>query len=141
MNEAKYELKNWKKWKRTISLLEDSKNQLTDIRKGISVDFSNLPGGNHKTVHEQLQHIIEERDKYDYVIAEYCFLVARLENAIYSLLTEEQKQVCIIYANYPNNSSKREYVALERGLSEKSYYRRLSESCKILNTILIPNSD
>lgn len=139
MNEAKFELKRWTKWKRMIQLLEETKNQLYDMNKAIDYDPKiGMPGTGHDVTHEKMQKLISECEQYDLIISEYEFLVNRLEKGITELLTKEQRQVCIIYANHPNNSSAREMAALEHGFSERNYYRILNESCDILNDLLEP---
>lgn len=139
VNEAKYELKRWTKWKRMIQLLEETRDQLYDMNKAIDYDPKiGLPGTGHDITHEKMLKLISECDQYNLIISEYEFLVNRLEKGITELLTKEQRQVCIIYANHPNNSSAREMAALEHGFSRATYYRLLGESFEILTAFLEP---
>lgn len=138
MNEARYELKHWKSWKRIVQLLESTKEELKDMKKAINLNTKEMPGGNHTTINEKFNKIIEDCEKYDEVIKEYNFFINRLEKAIATLLNEEQREVCIIYANYPNNSNKREFEAIKKGYARSTYYDILKESIDILNSILEP---
>ena len=70
----------------------------------------------------------------------YCLcFIQRLECAINDLLNEEEKICVLIYANDPDNSSKREYSALEKGISRTTYYKILSNACNKLDKVLAPN--
>lgn len=138
MNEAKWELKNWKKWKRVVQLLEETKNDLLEASKGSNVDYSELPGGSHRPISNKFNKTIEECEKYDVVISQYKFFINRLEKALTEMLSEQQREVCIIYANHPNNSREREMVALKRGYAQATYYRLLKESFDVMDLVLVP---
>lgn len=137
MNEAKYELKNWKKWKRTVQLLEETRNQLKDMKKGINIDPFSMPGSGHKSTIENMNKIIEECEQYDQLIEYYNFFIERLERAVTELLDKKQREVCLIYANYPNYK-KREFEAMKSGYSAKTFYRILHDSIEELNAVLCP---
>lgn len=136
MTEAKYELKNWTRWKRTVQLLEETRNELSDMKKGINIDLYEMPGGNHQPINDKFNKIIEQRDQYDEIIKEYNFFINRLENAIANLLNEEQREICIIYANHPKNSRKRELEAIKKGYARTTYYEILNNSINILDKYL-----
>lgn len=137
MNEAKYELKNWKKWKRTVQLLEETRDQLKDMKKGINIDPFSMPGSGHKNTIEQMDKIIEQCEQYDQLIEYYNFFINRLEKALIELLDETQREVCLIYANYAFYK-KREYVALTKGYSKTNFYKILKDSMELLNNVLEP---
>ena len=137
MNEAKYELKNWKKWKRTVQLLEETRDQLKDMKKGINIDPFSMPGSGHKSTIEQMDKIIEQCEQYDQLIEYYNFFINRLEKALTELLDETQREVCLIYANYKNFRQK-EFEAIKKGYTTPTFYRILNDSCNLLNTVLSP---
>lgn len=141
MTESKYYLKNWKRWKRTVQLLEATKDDLKDMKKGLPVGSDTMPGGSHKAVDKKINEIIERCEEYDEVIAKYNFLISHLENAIVMLLDEDLKEACMIYANNPNSSKKQVIKAIEVGLSERTYYNRLKEGTALLDTVLNPCSN
>ena len=124
MRESKYQLSNWKKWKYKIKLLEETRDELKDMRRAIPIGSEEMPGGSHKSIINKMSRIVELCDEYDILINDYKFLVRRLESAI-ATLDDDKRKVCIIYSNYPNNSCKREMEALERGLSRATFYRLL----------------
>lgn len=138
MQESKYQVKHWKKWKATSFLLKQTKKELANNIKAISYDNS-LPGGNHKTIFDKYNKLIEQLAEYDKHIEMYDTVVNFLENAIAELLNDEQREVIIIYANFPNkgDSDKRENKALEKGYSRAYYYRVLNEAFDILDSVLI----
>lgn len=137
MQESKYQVTHWKEWKATSLLLKQTKKELANNVKAISYDNS-LPGGSHKTIFEKYNRLIEELEKYDKHIMMYDVMINRLENSIATLLNEKQREVIIIYANYPHkgDSDKREAKALEKGYSRTYYYKILNESFDILDTVL-----
>lgn len=138
MSEAKWELKNWCKWKRTVRLLEETRDQLKDTTQGICINTEEMPGGAHKPITDKFNKIIEDCEKYDEIIKQYNFIIDRLEKAITELLSEEQRCICIIYANHPNNSKKREFEAMRKGFVQATYYRILKESFETLDCVLNP---
>lgn len=137
MQESKYEVINWKKWKMTKELLIKTKNELYRDIKAISYDDS-LPGSSNKTVIEKYNKLIENIEKYEDYIKLYDVMINRLEDAIANLLNEKQRTVIIIYANNPNkgDSRKRESEALEKGFSRTYFYELIDESFEILDTVL-----
>lgn len=137
MQESKFQVTHWKKWKAISLLLKQTKKELANNAKAISYDNS-IPGGSHKTIFEKYNRLIEELEKYDKHIEMYDTVINRLENSIASLLNEKQREVIIIYANFPNkgDSDKRENKALEKGYSVANFYRIASESFEILDTVL-----
>ena len=137
MNEAKYELKNWKKWKRTVQLLEETRDQLKDMKKGINIDLFSMPGSGHKSTIEQMDKIIEQCEQYDQLIEYYNFFINRLEKALTELLDETQREVCLIYA-HNRDYKKREFEAFKKGYAQKTFYRILNKSADILNDVLSP---
>lgn len=137
MSEAKWELKNWCKWKRTVRLLEETRDQLKDTTQGICINTEEMPGGSHRPVTDKFNKIIEECDKYDEVIKQYNFIIDRLEKALTELLNVEQREVCILYANN-RDSNKREFMAIQVGYPKSTYYRILNESYDILDSFLEP---
>lgn len=136
MTEAKYELRNWTRWKRTVQLLEETRDQLADMKQGVNLNLNEMPGGNHEPINQKFNEIIKQRDEYNDIIEEYYFFIDRLEKAITTLLNEEQREICIIYANYPNNSKKREFEALKKGYARATYYNILNDSIEILDKYL-----
>lgn len=137
MQESKFQVTHWKKWKAISLLLKQTKDELSNNIKGISYDDS-LPGGSHKTIFEKYNRLIENLEIYDDHIKVYDFMIKRLENAINELLNEKQREAIIIYANFPNkgDSDKRENKALEKGYSRTYYYKILNESFDILDAAL-----
>lgn len=135
MRESRYELTNWKKWKHKIKLLEETKEELKDMKRAIPIGSENMPGGNHGSIISKMQNIIDECDRYDDVISNYQFIVNRLERAIATLSTEERK-VCIIFANNPYNHKLREMEALEKGFSRATFYRILDDVYSKLDDML-----
>ena len=133
MKESKYELKNWKRWKHTVVLLNNTKEQLENKKNDLYID------NNHNQIVEKINNLIEECKQYDQIIFYYQFFIQRLECAINDLLNEEEKICVLIYANDPDNSSKREYSALEKGISRTTYYKILSNACNKLDKVLAPN--
>ena len=133
MKESKYELKNWKRWKHTVVLLNNTKEQLENKKNDLYID------NNHNQIVEKINNLIEEWKQYDQIIFYYQFFIQRLECAINDLLNEEEKICVLIYANDPDNSSKREYSALEKGISRTTYYKILSNACNKLDKVLAPN--
>lgn len=131
MKESKYELKNWKRWKHTLMLLNNTKEQL-EIKK------TSLVNDDHSEIIEKTNNLIEECKQYDEIIFYYQFFIERLEHSINDLLNEEEKICVLIYANDPDNSSKREYNALEKGISRTTYYKILSNACNKLDKVLAP---
>ena len=100
MKESKYQVLNWKRWKATGILLKETKKELENTTQAIS--YSNeLPGGSHKTIYEKYNKLIENLDKYDEHIKMYDTVVDFLEESITKLLNEKQREVIIIYSNYP----------------------------------------
>ncbi len=133
MKESKYELKNWKRWKHTLYLLKKTKLELNN-KKIIADD-------QHRDISEKMQAIIKEIEQYDSIIFNYEFFIERLEEAVNSLLTNEEKTCVLIYANDPENAAKREYNALEKGISRTAYYKTLSNACNKLDKVLTPFSE
>ncbi|MFQ8704852.1 MAG: hypothetical protein ACLR9T_02220 [Thomasclavelia sp.] len=131
MKESKYELKNWKRWKHTLMLLNNTKEQV-EIKK------TSLVNDDHSEIIEKTNNLIEECKQYDEIIFYYQFFIERLEHSINDLLNEEEKNCVLIYANDPDNSSKREYNALEKGISRTTYYKILSNACNKLDKVLAP---
>lgn len=131
MKESKYELKNWKRWKHTLMLLNNTKEQV-EIKK------TSLVNDDHSEIIEKTNNLIEECKQYDEIIFYYQFFIERLEHSINDLLNEEEKICVLIYANDPDNSSKREYNALEKGISRTTYYKILSNACNKLDNVLAP---
>lgn len=139
MNEAKWELNNLNKWKKTVKLLEETKDDLRDMRVAIVIDPNSLPGGSaHETVFNKMNRIVEQCANYDVIIKNYNFMINRIEKAMDELLNVEQKEVCYIYANY-SESIERESVASKKGYTRASYYRILNKSLEILNEALLPS--
>ena len=106
------------------------------MKQGISVNIDEMPGGSHEPINQKFNKIIEQRDQYDEIIKEYNFFINRLEKAITTLLNEEQREICIIYANNPNNSRKREFEAIKKGYARSTYYEILNSSVDILDKYL-----
>ena len=128
MKESKYQVLNWKRWKATAILLKETKKELENTTQAIS--YSNeLPGGSHKTIYEKYNKLIENLDKYDTV-------VDFLEESITKLLNEKQREVIIIYSNYPNNSIERINEAVKKGYSQATFYRIADEAFDILDEVL-----
>lgn len=132
MKESKYELKNWKRWKHTMMLLNNTKEQLENKKEVLYIN------NNHSQIVKKINNLIEECKQYDQIIFYYQFFIERLEHAINDLLNEEEKICVLIYANDPDNSSKREYNALEKGISRTTYYKILSNACDKLDKVLAP---
>lgn len=134
MKESKYELKNWKRWKHTLMLLNNTKEQL-EIKKACLVN------DDHSEIIEKINTLIDESKQYDKIIFYYKFFIERLEKSINDLLNKEEKICVLIYANDPDNASKREYSALEKGISRTAYYKILSNACNKLDKVLLPCVD
>ncbi len=147
MKESKYELKNWKRWKHTVVLLNNTKEQLENKKNDLYINmrqeedtfYDLYIDNNHNQIVEKINNLIEECKQYDQIIFYYQFFIQRLECAINDLLNEEEKICVLIYANDPDNSSKREYSALEKGISRTTYYKILSNACNKLDKVLAPN--
>lgn len=137
MQESKYQVANWKKWKAIRNLLASTKNELMNDIKAIS--YSNeLPGGNHRSVIEKYNKLIDDLKIYDEYIRAYDVVINRLEDAITNLLNEEQRIIVLIYANC-RDSKKREEESLKKGISRTDFYRKLAEIFNILDEILDSN--
>lgn len=134
MKESKYELKNWKRWKHTLMLLNNTKEHLKNKKNSLVYD-------DHGEIIEKMNTLINESKQYDQIIFYYQLFINRLEHAINDLLNEEEKICILIYANDPDNASKREYNALEKGISRTTYYKILSNACNKLDKVLSPNVD
>lgn len=135
MKESKYQVLNWKRWKATAILLKETKKELENTTQAIS--YSNeLPGGSHKTIYEKYNKLIENLDKYDEHIKMYDTVVDFLEESITKLLNEKQREVIIIYSNYPNNSTERINEAVKKGYSQATFYRIADEAFDILDEVL-----
>ncbi len=135
MKESKYQVLNWKRWKATGILLKETKKELENTTQAIS--YSNeLPGGSHKTIYEKYNKLIENLDKYDEHIKMYDTVVDFLEESITKLLNEKQREVIIIYSNYPNNSIERINEAVKKGYSQATFYRIADEAFDILDEVL-----
>lgn len=138
MQESKYQVANWKKWKATRNLLASTKNELMNNIKAIS--YSNeLPGGSHRSVIEKYNKLIDDLKIYDEYIRAYDVMIFRIENAITNLLNKEQRKILLIYANHPAKGDyrKREDEALLIGLSRSNYYNKLSDIFNILDDALV----
>lgn len=133
MKESKYELKNWKRWKHTLYLLKKTREELND--KKIIIDDE------HQEINKMMQDIVSKIEHYDLIIYNYEFFIKRLEEAINKILTNEEKTCVLIYANEPDNAAKREYTALEKGISRTVYYKTLSNACNKLDKVLAPFND
>lgn len=140
MSRAKQYLQDWASWKRTVNLLQETKVQLQNTTLGIRYDTDDMPGGNHQSVHQKMARIIAETDKYDHVINQYKFLIDKLETAINTLLTKDERRVVIIYANH-QTSKKREVEALGNGYSRTVYYELLQNAIGKLDKVLDPFAD
>lgn len=137
MQESKYQVANWKKWKATRNLLASTKNELMNDIKAIN--YSNeLPGSGHIDVIEKYNKLIDDVKIYDEYIRAYDVVINHLENAITKLLNEEQRMLVLIYANY-RDSKKREEESLKKGISRTDFYRKLSEIFNILDEVLDSN--
>ena len=53
MKESKYELKNWKRWKHTVVLLNNTKEQLENKKNDLYID------NNHNKIVEKINNLIE----------------------------------------------------------------------------------
>lgn len=137
MQEAKYQIKNWKKWKATKYLLIQTKNELMNDIKAITYT-DELPGGSHKSIADKYNKLIEDVKVYDDYIKAYGFLIDRLENAIATMLNKDQREAVIIYSNNPwkGDCEKRINEALKAGFSKSSFYDLLNESYNILDSVL-----
>lgn len=137
MQESKYQIKNWKKWKATKYLLVQTKNELMNNIKAITYT-NELPGGSHKSIADKYNKLIEDVKVYDDYIKAYDVLINRLENAVAELLNEEERELVIIYSNHPfkGDSKFREEEALKAGYSRTNYYNKISEVFNILDTVL-----
>ena len=133
MKESKYELKNWKRWKHTLYLLKKTREGLNG--KKIIIDDE------HQEINKMMQDIVSKIEHYDLIIYNYEFFIKRLEEAIDKILTNEEKTCVLIYANDPDNAAKREYTALEKGISRTVYYKTLSSACNKLDKVLAPFND
>ena len=125
MQESKYQIKNWKKWKATKYLLVQTKNELMNNIKAITYT-NELPGGSHKSIADKYNKLIEDVKVYDDYIKAYGFLIDRLENAIATMLNKDQREAVIIYSNNP----------WKGGFSKSSFYDLLNESYNILDSVL-----
>ncbi|RGG80313.1 hypothetical protein DWW76_12705 [Coprobacillus sp. AF17-11AC] len=137
MQESKYQVINWKKWKDTKRLLEETRDQLKDDRKAIT--YSNeMPGTNHLSVIQRYNKILEKTELFDDYIYAYKVVIERLENCIASLLNQEQRKAVIIYANNPGKgeSGTREQEALKQGFSRAKFYELINQSFNILDAVL-----
>lgn len=137
MQESKYQVISWKKWKDTKRLLEETRNQLKDDRKAIT--YSNeMPGTNHLSVIQRYNKILEKTELFDDYIYAYKVVIERLENCIASLLNQEQRKAVIIYANNPGKgeSGIREQEALKQGFSRAKFYELINQSFNILDAVL-----
>lgn len=137
MQEAKYQIKNWKKWKATKYLLIQTKNELMNNIKAITYT-NELPGGSHKSIADKYNKLIEDVKIYDDYINAYGFFINRLENAIATMLNENQRKAVIIYSNnpYKGGYEKRIEEALKTGFSKSYFYDLLTESYEILGSVL-----
>ena len=66
----------------------------------------------------------------------YDTVVDFLEESITKLLNEKQREVIIIYSNYPNNSIERINEAVKKGYSQATFYRIADEAFDILDEVL-----
>ncbi len=137
MRKSKYYIKNWKRWKASLYSLKETKRDLENNIKAISYD-SEMPGGNHKSIFEEYDFVLDELEKYDKHINFYETVINKLERNINVLLTNEQKQVVIIYANHPyyGDYAKREKDAIDNGFSKTAFYDNLNKAFDILDTVL-----
>lgn len=137
MQESKYQVINWKRWKDTKRLLEETRDQLKDDRKAITYS-KEMPGTNHMSVIQRYNKILENTDIYDGYIHAYKIVIERLENCIATLLNQEQRKAIIIYANNPGKgeSGMREQEALKQGFSRAKFYEVINQSFNILDTVL-----
>lgn len=137
MQESKYQIKNWKKWKATKYLLIQTKNELMNDIKAIAYT-DELPGGSHKSIADKYNKLIEDVKVYDDYIKAYGFFIDRLENAIATMLNKDQREAVIIYSNSPckGDCEKRISEALKAGFSKSSFYDLLTESYNILDSVL-----
>ena len=85
---------------------------------------------------EKYNKLIENLDKYDEHIKMYDTVVDFLEESITKLLNKKQREVIIIYSNYPNNSIERINEAVKKGYSQATFYRIAEEAFDILDEVL-----
>ena len=72
MQESKYQVANWKKWKATRNLLASTKTELMNDVKAISYT-NELPGGSHKSVAEKAMKLrAQYREKYGPISPNEC---------------------------------------------------------------------
>lgn len=137
MQESKFQVINWKRWKATKKLLEETRDELRDDRKAISYSIE-MPGTGHKSIVQRYNKLIEDIDVYDELICAYNLFIERLEKCIASLLNQEQRIAIIIYANNPNKGESiiREQEALKQGFSRTKFYELINQSFTILDTVL-----
>ena len=83
-------------------------------------------------LYEKYNKLIENLDKYDEHIKMYDTVIDFLEESITKLLNEKQREVIIIYSNYPNNSIER----INEGYSQATFYRIADEAFDILDEVL-----
>lgn len=132
MKESRYELKNWKRWKHTLILLNNTKEHLENEKKSL------CRNNDHLQIIEKINNLIDEIKEYEQIIFYYHFFIERLESAINNLLNQEEKTCVLIYANEPDNAAKREYAALEKGISRTTYYKLLNSASNKLDKVLKP---
>lgn len=140
MKESKFQILHWKKWKATSYLLKKTKKDLENTTQAISYS-SELPGGSHSTIFEKYNKLIENKKIYDKHIQMYDTVIDFLEKAIAELLNKKQKEVIMIYANYPRSNSDRLNEASKLGYSQATFYRIADESFDILDTVLDPKKE
>lgn len=137
MQESKFQIVNWKTWKDTKRLLEITRDELRDDRKGISYS-AELPGSGHSSVIARYNKLLDNIDKYNEYIHAYDVILTRLENCVAELLNEEQRKAIIIYANNPGKGESiiREQEALKQGFSRAKFYALINQSFEILDCVL-----
>ena len=148
MQEAKYQIKNWKKWKATKYLLIQTKNELMNDIKAITYT-DELPGGSHKSIADKYNKLIEDVKIYDDYINAYGFFINRLENAIATMLNENQRKAVIIYSNNPYKGGYEKRIEEAKKLLKNTnlrisqiaeytgyFYDLLTESYEILGSVL-----
>lgn len=138
MKESKFELKNWKRWKHTLVLLEKSKQEISSLTNITHSDDKSSIALKHQVIQKRKKQLIDELEVYEMLIHDYKFFISRLENAINELLNEDEHVVVMIYANDPDNALAREYNALEQGISRTTYYKLLNSACNKLDKVLDP---
>lgn len=137
MQESKFQVIHWKKWKDTLRLLKETKRELQYDVKAISYSNEAI-GSSHATVAEKYNKLIEQLNEYDSYITMYDTLIHNLERAIATLLNEEEREVIIIYANFPRKgqSDEREMSALSKGYSRSTFYDIAKQSFDKLDSYL-----